>query len=76
MSIHRDGAQVASKDFKIEKTTARYGATIGARSVIMCGVTIGKWAMVAAGSVVLEDVPDYTMVAGIPAKILKTNITY
>ena len=42
----------------------------------MCGVTIGKWALVAAGSVVLEDVPEGAMVAGNPARIIKMHITY
>ena len=41
---------------------------LGAGSVIMCGVTIGKWAMVAAGFVVLKDVPDGAMVASNPAR--------
>ena len=75
-AILRDGRQVAPSDWKLEETCIYNGASIGAGSVIMCGVTIGKWAMVAAGSVVLEDVPDGAMVAGNPAKIIKTNIDY
>ena len=75
-SIMRDGRQVVPSDWKIEKTKVCYGASIGAGAVIMCGVTIGKWAMVAAGSVVLEDVPDGAMVAGNPAKVIKRDIAY
>lgn len=75
-AIMRDGRQVVRTDWKLEKTRVCYGASIGAGAVIMCGVTVGKWAMVAAGSVVLEDVPDGSMVAGNPAKIIKTNIQY
>ena len=75
-SIMRDGRQVVPNDWKMEETHVCYGASIGAGSVIMCGVTIGKWAMVAAGSVVLEDVPDGAMVAGNPAKIIKQGIKY
>ena len=75
-SILRDGRQVVPHDWKLEKTHVCYGASIGAGSVIMCGVTIGKFAMVAAGSVVLEDVPEYTMVAGNPAKVIKRDIAY
>ena len=75
-SIHRDGTQVGTNDWELKETKVCYGASIGAGSVIMCGVTIGKWAMVAAGSVVLEDVPDYAMVAGNPAKVVKRNIKY
>jgi UDP-2-acetamido-3-amino-2,3-dideoxy-glucuronate N-acetyltransferase len=44
------------------------GATIGANATIVCGVTIGEWAFVAAGAVVTKDVPPYTLVAGVPAK--------
>ena len=73
-SIHRDGTRVGSKDFILEKTRVCYGASIGAGAVIMCGVTIGKWAMVAAGSVVLKDVPEGALVAGNPAEVIKTNI--
>lgn len=42
-----------------EKTIVRYGATIGANATIVCGNTIGKWAMIASGAVVTEDVPDF-----------------
>lgn len=62
-----DGRQVGPGDWKLEKTHVKYGASIGAGAVIMCGVTIGKWAVVAAGSVVLKDVPDGVTVAGNPA---------
>ena len=44
------------------------GASIGANATIMCGHTIGKYAMIAAGAVVTKDVPAYTLVAGVPAK--------
>lgn len=44
------------------------GASIGARSVILAGVTVGRWALVAAGSVVIRDVPDFALVAGNPAR--------
>lgn len=50
-------------------TLVREGATIGANATILCGITIGKWAMVGAGSVVTKDVPDYAIVKGVPAKI-------
>lgn len=48
---------------------------IGARSIILQGVTIGEGAVVAAGSVVSRDVPPYTIVAGVPAKVIKQRIT-
>jgi UDP-2-acetamido-3-amino-2,3-dideoxy-glucuronate N-acetyltransferase len=53
-----------------EKTLIRRGATVGANATIVCGVTIGRYAFVAAGAVVTKDVPDYTLVAGVPAKPL------
>lgn len=49
-------------------TLVKRGATIGANATIVCGVTIGKYAMVGAGAVVKEDVPDYAIVVGVPAK--------
>ncbi|OPY68143.1 MAG: UDP-2-acetamido-3-amino-2,3-dideoxy-D-glucuronate N-acetyltransferase [Syntrophorhabdus sp. PtaU1.Bin050] len=49
-------------------TLVKKGATIGANATIVCGVTIGRYAMVAAGAVVKESVPDYAVVAGVPAR--------
>ena len=49
-------------------TTIRRGAYLGLRSTILAGVTVGEYAIVAAGAVVAEDVPAYTLVAGVPAR--------
>ena len=54
--------------WKVVPTTVKKGASIGAGSIIMCGVTIGEKAMVGAGSVVTKDVPANTLVIGNPAK--------
>lgn len=51
-----------------KKTVLKEGATIGANATIVCGHTIGKWAMIAAGAVVTKDVPDYAVMAGVPAR--------
>lgn len=53
---------------EFKDTLVKYGATIGANATILCGITIGKYVLVAAGAVVIRDVPDYAIVAGIPAK--------
>lgn len=50
------------------KTIVKEGASIGANATVVCGHNVGKCAMVAAGAVVTKDVPDYTLVAGVPAK--------
>jgi UDP-2-acetamido-3-amino-2,3-dideoxy-glucuronate N-acetyltransferase len=50
------------------KTLVKYGASIGANATIVCGNNIGRWAMIAAGAVVTKDVPDYALMAGVPAK--------
>ena len=51
-----------------ERTLIKRGATIGANATIVCGVTIGRYAFVAAGAVVTKDVPDYALVVGNPAR--------
>ena len=51
-----------------KKTLVKEGASIGANATIVCGHTIGKWAMIAAGAVVTKDVPDYALMAGVPAR--------
>ena len=59
-----------NSNFVPVKTIIREGASIGANATIICGITIGRYAMVGAGSVVTKDVPDYGLVYGNPA-ILK-----
>ena len=53
---------------KRDKTLVKYGASIGANATIVCGHTIGRWAMIGAGAVVTQDVPDYALMLGVPAK--------
>lgn len=57
-----------NSDWKITSTAVETGASIGANSTLVCGVTIGQYAMVAAGSVVTRDVAPYTLVMGNPAR--------
>lgn len=49
-------------------TLVKRGATIGANATVVCGVTIGKYAMIGAGAVVKKDIPDYAIFVGIPAR--------
>lgn len=51
-----------------KKTLVKYGASIGANATIVCGNTIGEWAMIASGAVVTKDVQPYALMAGVPAK--------
>ncbi|HEY9554782.1 acyltransferase [Allosphingosinicella sp.] len=60
-------AEVERKD-EFARTPVGRGATIGANATIVCGHSIGEYAMVAAGAVVTHDVPDYALVAGVPAR--------
>lgn len=52
-----------------KKTLVRRGASIGANATVVCGNTIGEWAMIAAGAVVTTDVPNHALMMGVPARI-------
>ena len=68
-AINSDLSRKEPSDWMITPTRVCFGAAIGANSTIRCGVTIGKWAMIGAGSVVTEDVPDYGLLYGVPARL-------
>ncbi|MGB8955427.1 MAG: acyltransferase, partial [Tumebacillaceae bacterium] len=51
-------------------TRVKRGASIGANATVVCGVTVGEWAFVAAGAVVTKEVPAYALVAGVPARVI------
>jgi len=55
---------------RYQTTLVRRGATIGANATIVCGVTIGEWAFVAAGAVIVKDVPSHAVMAGVPARMI------
>src|SRR6478609_10551296 len=65
-SVTPEGALKRGDDWEMVAVVCREGASIGARAVCVAPVTIGRWALVAAGSVVVHDVPDYARVAGVP----------
>lgn len=68
-AINPDGSLKTAEDWLVSETLVRYGAAIGANATIVCGVTIGRWAMIGAGAVVTRDVPDYGLVYGNPARL-------
>jgi acetyltransferase-like isoleucine patch superfamily enzyme len=67
-AINVDGTRKSNNDWDAVGVTVRTGASIGAMAVCVAPLTIGRWSLVAAGSVVTKDVPEFAMVAGIPAK--------
>lgn len=70
-AVNPDGSLQTEADWKLEETFVKNGASIGSSATIMCGITIGENAIVGAGAVVTKDVPPNTVVAGVPAKVIK-----
>ena len=60
-------ANISRKD-EFRNTIVKKGATLGANSTIICGISIGKYSFIAAGAVVTKDVPDFAVMIGVPAK--------
>lgn len=69
-AINPDGTLKAVADWVISQTLVRAGASLGANATVVCGVTIGRWAMVGSGAVVTKDVPDFGLVVGNPARLI------
>lgn len=70
-AVNTDLTLKSGSDWDAVGVTIGDGASIGARAVCIAPVTIGKWALVAAGAVVTKDVPDFALVAGVPAKRIR-----
>jgi acetyltransferase-like isoleucine patch superfamily enzyme len=70
-ATNEDGSMQTDADWGVVETFIRKGASIGSSSTIMCGVTVGENSIVGAGAVVTKDVPPNTIVAGVPAKVIK-----
>jgi acetyltransferase-like isoleucine patch superfamily enzyme len=68
-AINPDGSLKSADDWVLSKTHIRRGASLGANSTIRCGITIGEWAMIGAGSVVTKDITAYGLVWGNPARL-------
>jgi acetyltransferase-like isoleucine patch superfamily enzyme len=71
-STNGDGTLQTEADWKCIPTYVKRGASIGSGATLLCGITIGEGAMVGAGSVVTRDVPAGAVVAGNPARVIKT----
>lgn len=69
-AITPNGRLKTDADWEVGQITVRYGASLGAGAILLPGVTVGRFAMVAAGALVVESVPDYGLVAGMPARLL------
>ncbi len=67
-AVNPDQTPKAAHDWVVTPTRVKNGASLGANATIVCGVTIGSWAMVGAGAVVTKDVPDHALVLGNPAR--------
>ncbi len=65
-----DGDLKSGDDWELETTLIKRRAGIGSNATILCGVTIGESAIIGAGAVVTHDVPDYAIVAGVPARVI------
>lgn len=70
-AINPDGSLKSGADWQAVGVVLKTGCALGARAVCVAPVTVGRWATVAAGSVVTRDVPDFALVAGVPARRIK-----
>lgn len=66
-NVSNPRAQIPRRNL-YERTLVRQGATIGANATIVCGVTIGRYAFIGAGAVIVTDVPNYALMLGVPAR--------
>ena len=72
LSTHAKGKAVMDNKLVLKKVVIKNGAHIGIGAIIMPGVTIGEGAVVGAGAVVVNDVPAYSVVTGVPAKVIRS----
>ena len=70
-SLNPDGTMTSEKDWVLQRTIVKKGASIGSSATILGGIVIGENAIIGAGAVVTKDVPDNIVVAGVPARIMK-----
>ncbi|MDZ7332957.1 MAG: N-acetyltransferase [candidate division KSB1 bacterium] len=73
-ATNRDGSMQTEKDWVCIPTTIKKGASVGSSTTLLAGITVGENAMIGAGSVVTKDVPPNTIVAGNPARVIRTIV--
>ena len=69
-AVNRDGSLQTEADWQVITTKIKTRASIGSNATIIAGVTIGEGALIGAGAVVTKDVPDFAVVAGVPARVI------
>lgn len=69
-AVNRDGSLQTEADWQVIKTKVKKRASIGSHATIIAGVTIGEGSLIGAGAVVTRDVPDFAIVAGVPARVI------
>jgi len=69
-AVNSDGTLQTEAEWEVIKTTVKKRASIGSNATVIAGVTIGEGALVGAGAVVTKDVPDFAIVAGVPARVI------
>ena len=69
-AVNLDGTPQTESDWEVVKTTIKKRASIGSNATIVAGITVGEGALIGAGAVVTKDVPDFAIVAGVPARVI------
>src|SRR5678815_1061784 len=69
-AVNRDGTLQTEADWEVMTTRIKRRASIGSNATIIAGITIGEGALIGAGAVVTKDVPDFAIVAGVPARVI------
>jgi len=69
-AVNADGSLQTEADWKVVETRVKTRAAIGSNATVMAGITIGEYSLIGAGAVVTRDVPDYAIVAGVPARVI------
>ena len=69
-AMDAEGKLQTETDWQVIKTLVKTQASIGSNATILCGITIGKGALIGAGAVVTKDIPDFAIVAGVPARVV------